>query len=396
MTPNQRSVGNVLEPGYSVGLTGGQATFYANLLSAQSLGILEQLSGEGTAAAQNAAFAGGSLFNGTMFTQGMSGGFGNAGLGLGGPLAYAAPARKRTTAFASIDAQQQESYDGRWRPWVAGFGNSRSIDGQAAAGTAGQSQQTGGGAFGANRLLAPDLLVGFAVGGSASRFSVPDRATSGELAGGHVGAIAVKTAGAFYAAGALSYAHFDNSTSRTIVGAGPTEFAKGNFGSDQFSARGELGWRLPRDGYAVTPFIAIEPGALWQRGFTESSTLATGGAGTLALTYQPRTTTSLPTFVGAQVDTQMRLANGGIAHPYARVSWVHEFIPERRVDAAFVTIPGLAFTVDGARPASDAVRLDAGARIALERGLSAFGNLSGEFSDRARSYTASAGVRSVW
>jgi outer membrane autotransporter protein len=123
---------------------------------------------------------------------------------------------------------------------------------------------------------------------------------------------------------------------------------------------------------------------------------AEGGVGVLGLTYQPRMIGSLPTFVGAQIDTQQVLANGGIVRPYARVSWMHEFLPERRVDAAFVTIQGTAFAVDGARPASDAVRLDAGARITLQRNLSFFANLNGEFSDRARSYTASGGLRSVW
>ncbi|MDI1345852.1 MAG: hypothetical protein PSV22_17375, partial [Pseudolabrys sp.] len=48
-THNQTAVGNVLEAGYSTGLTGALATFYANLLSANSLGVLDQLSGAGTA-----------------------------------------------------------------------------------------------------------------------------------------------------------------------------------------------------------------------------------------------------------------------------------------------------------------------------------------------------------
>ena len=69
MTKNQRAVGNVLEPGYSTGLTGDLATFYANLFAATSLAVLDQLSGAGTAAAQDGAFAAGGQFSGMMMQQ---------------------------------------------------------------------------------------------------------------------------------------------------------------------------------------------------------------------------------------------------------------------------------------------------------------------------------------
>ena len=52
--------------------------------------------------------------------------------------------------------------------------------------------------------------------------------------------------------------------------------------------------------------------------------------------------------------------------PYARVSWVHEFEPNRQVTASFINMPAAAFTVDGARAASDAARIDAGAKFAID------------------------------
>jgi uncharacterized protein with beta-barrel porin domain len=51
--------------------------------------------------------------------------------------------------------------------------------------------------------------------------------------------------------------------------------------------------------------------------------------------------------------------------PYARVSWVHEFKPDRAINASFIALPAAAFTVDGPRAASDAARIDAGAKLAI-------------------------------
>ena len=82
--------------------------------------------------------------------------------------------------------------------------------------------------------------------------------------------------------------------------------------------------------------------------------------------------------------------------PFARVSWVHEFRPDRQVSASFITLPTGAFTVDGARAASDSARLDTGAKLTMLPGKSLFANFTGEWSDRSRSYAAVGGFRAAW
>jgi len=108
MTPNQRAVGNALEPGYSTTLTGNAATFYSNLLAANSVTVLDQLSGEGTSGTQHAAFGAGSLFNNAMQNQSLF------GPGLGGLSVVVPPAQyaqSRVTpghdAFASIKKRRR-------------------------------------------------------------------------------------------------------------------------------------------------------------------------------------------------------------------------------------------------------------------------------------------------
>jgi outer membrane autotransporter protein len=130
--------------------------------------------------------------------------------------------------------------------------------------------------------------------------------------------------------------------------------------------------------------------------YTETTTTAGGGAGVMGLSYNANTVTSLPTFLGAQLDTKYMLTGGHELTPFTRVSWVHEFETERQISASFTSVPGTGFTVDGARPSADAVRFESGGTVTLTRAASVFANLESEYSDRSRSYTGTAGVKVVW
>jgi outer membrane autotransporter protein len=402
-THNQTAVGNVLEAGYSTGLTGALATFYSNLLAATSLGVLDQLSGAGTAAAQDGAFTAGSQFGNAMFQQGMNwlnGTPGGSTFTFGAPLGYAAvPPRNKLAGKPGYDAfaampRDEQATQGRWRAWTAGFGGTRSVDGQA--GTANQTTTNFGGAFGVDRQFTPDFLLGIAVGGSGSNFSASSLSTSGRINAGHVGAYAIQRIGAAYVAATMNYARGETTTERTITGVGTTETAKGRFASDQLSGRIEIGRKYGFRGYSLTPFAAIEPAVLWQNAYAETSTTAAGAPGTLGLSYQSNTVTSLPVFLGAQLDTRYVLANGRTLSPFARLSWVHEFKPERSIQASFISIPGAAFTVDGARAGADALRLETGGTLSLGRSAALFVNLTGEFSSRSQGVAGLGGARMSW
>jgi outer membrane autotransporter protein len=402
ITPNQKTIGNILENGYSGSLDPSSrvGTFYSNILAANSITALDQLSGQGVTASQSAAFSAGSLFGSTMFGQGLNGESNvNSVVFDPAPLQYA-PTRKPRghEAFAALPtkAPPVTEQPGRWRVWTAGFGSDSRWNGDASAGVVSQKSRSYGGVIGVDHQLTRDLLIGVAAGGSETNFSAEDLGTSGRATGGHAGIYAVKTWNAFYAAASFSYARLDNSTTRIITGLGPTETATGGFASDHFGGRVELGWKQAYRGFTVTPFVAVEPSTLRQRGFTEASVQAGGTPGLLGLTFDARNTTSLPTFVGAQFDTRHAFANGWVLSPFARVSWVHEFRPDRQVSASFITLPTAAFTVDGARAASDSARLDTGAKLTMLPGKSLFANFTGEWSDRSRSYAAVGGFRAAW
>ena len=389
LTRNQRAVGNALEGAYSTTLTGPAVTLYTNLLMTGTPDALSQLSGEGTTAAQNTAFASGTMFDALLMDQGAFWRSGEAADSNGVTFSD-------TPLVVKGPKIPPPVYQPRtWRVWTGGFGGVQSFNGDASIGSAYARTAVAGGAMGFDYQADPTRLVGVAVGGSEGHFSVPDRTTSGDVVGGHMGAYGVATWGALYAAGVVSYSRLDNWTTRTITGIGPTETATGSFASDLLGARLEIGrtYTLPR--VNITPFAALQGSTLWERGFTESST-AGGLPGILGLTYQSQTVTSLPTFLGVQFDTRWAFANGTVWSPFVRAAWVHEFSPDRSITASFVSVPGTLFTVDGARAWSNALKINAGSRVALNRYASLFASFDGEFSNSGHSYGGRGGVRFSW
>jgi uncharacterized protein with beta-barrel porin domain len=395
-TFNQQQVGNALNAGYSSGLTGNAATFYANLLQSTSTGALDQLSGEGTSATQSSAFFANNLFNNLMGSRALGWRSGDTnGFIADTPLGYAGEPSP-TNAFAAFTKAPPQAFVPGWRAWGAGFGGGQSIGADPSVGAAGISSSAAGGAIGLDHQLDSNLLVGASVGGSHSSFSVPDRATTGSADAFQAGAYFLRQWGSVYLMGLGSYAHFDNQTSRTIAGIGPTETATGAFGSDLIGGRLEIGNTFRTWGINLTPFAAVQVSSLHQAGYTESSTTLAGAPGVLGLAYQPVTTTSLPTFLGVQFDTAVPLPNGMTWSPFARTSWVHEFDPARNITASLIALNNPAFTVDGARAASDSAKLDLGSQLAITRNVSLIASFNGEFSGREQIYSGMGALRVSW
>jgi uncharacterized protein with beta-barrel porin domain len=395
-TVNQRSIGNALESGYSTALTGATATFYARLLQAASLRVLDQLSGEGTSGTQNTAFNAASLFGRTMDGQMEGWRAGNRnGAGSDAALGYAAeqPHGTVSSAFAALKAPALAQP--QWNAWGAGFGAGQSLSGNANIGSAGLSDRAAGGSIGVDHLVNPDLLIGIAAGGSSATFSVADRTTSGRLEGGHIGAYAMQRFGLSYLSAQIAYSHFNNSTTRTISGVGPDETAKGSFGSDQFGGRLEIGRAFAFGNVSVTPFAAVQAARLWQGAYTETST-AGAAPGVLGLSYASHAASSLPTFLGAKFDGRVDFGNGMVWSPFVHAAWVHEFEPSRTITASLVTVPVPAFTISGASAASDSARVDLGSRLALNRVWELSGRVTGEFSNLGQTYSGIGSLRASW
>jgi len=55
-----------------------------------------------------------------------------------------------------------------------------------------------------------------------------------------------------------------------------------------------------------------------------------------------------------------------------------------------------AFTVDGPHAASDAARVDTGAKLAVSQNAWMFASFDGEFSSRSQSYAGKTGAKMSW
>ena len=189
--------------------------------------------------------------------------------------------------------------------------------------------------------MQPNLLIGAAAGGSNADFSVPNRATSGTVTGGHGGIYGGLTG--FYAEGSLSFSGLSNDVRRTAgaVGGVAGEAERANFNSFEVRVRGEVGQRFPFNGVGynsvgVTPFAAVEFANLSTDSFREQGP----GSGLLALAINSRDTDSLPVFAGVRVDGLMPVGTGMVARPYVQVAYIHEFEPTRNLQANIVSLTG--------------------------------------------------------
>jgi outer membrane autotransporter protein len=398
LTRNQAAVAATLDGSFNGGRGSLPALF--GLRAGQLPTAMDALSGEGISGTQETAFGADRMFMSLMMDQGALWRSGETidpdGLA-NGPARVQDASLKPSEKSKPVDKSMLNVpiYQPRWHSWLTGFGTSWKLDGEAGIGSASLSHKTGGLAGGLDYQFAPEISAGFAVGGSSSTFSVPGRITSGDLDGAHVGGYGVKTWGSFYAAGAVSFSSFSNSTNRIIAGVGPTEVATGSFDSNLLSGRLEVGSKQALGSLAVTPFVAAQVSKLWQNGFSETN-IPPAGAGVLGLTENSRAVSSLPTFVGAQLEGRFYFPGGMMVSPYARLSWVHEFKTTRNVTGSFIALPETLFTVDGPHAARNSGKAEAGFKFAVTQNVKAFASFDGEFSSRAPVYAGRGGVIVTW
>lgn len=401
-TGNQAAVGAAFD---RVGVVSGSPLFNSVLLGSadQARSTFDSVSGEGLAGAHNAAFRASALFTSSVNDQATAwrmgrDGSGNAVVAGGdGALGYA-PEEAHASVIPFTKAPAPARFERTWRAWGAAFGGTGALRGDAALGTASQTDSLFGGNIGLDYQVWPNWLVGVAFGGSEGNFSVTDRATSGKVDGVHGGIYSMLALNQLYVSNATTISSFGNKTTRATGGFGglARETESGDFRSWELRSRFEVGRDFSIAGARLTPFAAFEIAQLYSNGFTESSLTAGGTPGSLALSVGRQTTTSAPLFLGVRGERRFELADGLAVTPQASVAWVHEFSPARNLNGALVSLPGASFIVNGARPASDAAQVNAGAQLDVTHYAALFASFEGEFSNIAQTYAGKGGVRMAW
>ena len=403
-TQNQRSVGNALESGYSTTLTGAAANFYSSLLQSTSLGALTQGTGESATASQQTTFDAMGQFMGVL-TDPFVAGRGDPVSAGGDPaayadesLGYAANGKRRSQnerdAYAMFTkAPLRKVYDPHWSVWAAGFGGSQTTDGNVAVGSNDTRSSIYGTAVGADYLLSPHTIAGFALAGGGTNFSV-NNLGSGRSDLFQAGAFVRHSMGAAYLSGALAYGWQDVTTDRTITAAG-IDHLRAEFHANAWSGRLEGGYRFVAPvagGLGITPYAAGQFTTFDLPAYAEQ---VISGAANLALNYTSKSVTDTRSELGLRTDKSFAMANG-VLTLRGRAAWAHDFDPDRSVAATFQALPGASFVVNGAAQASDSVLTTASVDMKWLNGWSASATFEGEFSDVTTSYAGKGVVRYQW
>jgi autotransporter-associated beta strand protein len=299
-------------------------------------------------------------------------------------------------AYAAVTPRDRrnDAFEGRWGIWASGYGGTSTVNGNAAMGTSTTTSRVYGTVVGTDRRVSPDTIVGFALGGAGFNFSLSDGLGSGRADLFQAGLYGRHTIGAAYLSASLAYGWHDVTTDRTVTVSG-TDKLTANYKANTFATRVETGWRLspwPTAPFGLTPYGALQVTSFHLPGYSET---APSGSSTFALSYSAETTTNVRTELGARVDAGVPTVDG-LLTLRGRLAWAHDSNTDRPVTAAFQTLPGATFTVNGAQPAVDSALVSAGAEMKWLNGVSLAGSFEGEFSDTTRSYAGKGTLRYAW
>jgi outer membrane autotransporter protein len=396
LTKNQRAVGNALEGAYSTTLTGPAATLYTNLLMTGTPDALSQLSGEVATGAQQPAFQ---LMN--EFMSVMLDPFVDRRSGVGGVYGYAipfAPDREPlpediALAYSKVlrtPVSKAIPFEQRWSVWGAGYGGANHTSGDLlVVGSHDLSAHTAGGAAGLDYRVAPGSIVGFALAGGGTGWSLAQGLGSGSSDAFQAGVYAKTHSGPFYLAGALAYTQHWMSTDR-VAFAG--DRLQAQFNAESFGGRAEAGYRIPNAIAAITPYAAVQAQNFHTPTYSETD-ITGGGSG---LTYASRNATDTRSELGARFDRPILVNWNAVLALRARIAWAHDRISDPSLMPTFEALPGASFIVNGATPAKNSALTSAGAELRLINGVSLLAKFDGEFAAHSQTYAGTGTVRYVW
>ena len=362
-----------------------------------SPGGLTQVDGEAATGADHGAFQFGNAFLSLMLDPYADnrGGPGTGGA-FGPALGYAdATPPTIASAFSALDkgaAQASAPAQPRWNMWGAAFGGGQQISGAAAVGSHNTSSGAAGFAAGADYHVSPDAMLGFALAGGGTSWSLADSLGGGSSSVFQAGAYGAQSFGAAYVSGALAAGDYWVTTHRTVTLPGGDTFGA-HFNALGYGGRLESGYRLSLAPLALTPYGALQAQAFRTPSFGET---AAGGATLFALNYNAQTATDTRLELGAWVDTSFAYADGNALKLFGRLAWAHDWQTNPELTATFLSLPTASFVVNGARQAPDLALVTAGLEWRLARNWTLSAKFDGEFGKGSQTYGATGKIGYSW
>lgn len=380
---NARNVGGALDRVIVASAGAPPSSLYPllGLYGAPLAQALNGLSGEAATGAQVSAFTGASTFLGIMLDP-MAGARGATAAAPGSSLIEMADTGRTPAGRVAAG----------WSVWTKAFGQAGRTASDAPTGAVGTASSLYGVAAGADRLISPDTLIGFALAGGGTSYGLGTRGTgTGDFA--QLGFYGSTRLGPGYVSAALAYGWNRFDVSRT-AGLGPLETYRSAPTVHTFGGRIEAGRRFGGAALAATPYAAIEAIGASTAGYRES--WAAPDTGAFALAYAARTYATARAEAGVRLDSLRAVAQTADLLTFARLAYGFQAGTQRSAEASFQQLANSGFTVFGARASTHTALASLGAELRLVAGTRLAGSLDAELGDRHRSLRANLSLRQSW
>jgi autotransporter-associated beta strand protein/T5SS/PEP-CTERM-associated repeat protein len=394
---NQCNVANALNAFFNNGGTLPPAFASIFGLTGVNLGnALTLLSGEAATGGQQAAFQLTNQFLGVMLDPFVDGRNAFGGVGGGGALGFA-PEREElpddiALAYAKLlkAPPKPATFEQRWSVWGAGYGGGNRTSGDpAVVGSHDLSARTAGGAAGLDYHLSRDSVVGVALAGGGTDWSLAQGLGGGKSDAFQAGIYGATRWGAAYVAAALAFTNHWMSTDRFAFAG---DHLSASFNAQSFGGRVEGGYRFATLYGGLTPYAAVQAQNFRTPAYSEADL----NAGGFALGYNGRTATDTRSELGGRFDRLLLLNPEAALTLRARVAWAHDWVSDPTLAAVFQALPGASFLVNGATPAKNSALTSAGAELRLANGVSLLAKFDGEFASHSSTYAGTGTVRYTW
>jgi len=303
----------------------------------------------------------------------------------------ATPTERAAYAMATKAPLWSPQFVNRWSVWGAAYGGSATTGGNAVVGSQDLSARVWGVVGGADYKITPNTLVGFALAGGGTNYSLANALGRGSSDLFQAGIFGRHNFGPAYISAALAYGWHDVTTNRTVTLAGFDQL-QARFKAETFSGRFEGGYRFATPFAGITPYAAAQVISFNLPTYAEQAIV---GTPLFALNYAGQTTTATRSELGLRTDKSYAL-QGAMLTLRSRLAWAHDYNPDRAVTALFQALPGTSFVVNGARGNADAALVSAGAEMKWLNGFSLAGTFEGEFSGNTTSYAGKGVARYSW
>ena len=235
-------------------------------------------------------------------------------------------------------------------------------------------------------------MLGFALAGGGSSWGLSEGLGGGRSDAVQFGAYGSRSFGQAYVSAALSYALHRMTTDRTVTVSGADRLTA-SFDAHSFGGRVEAGYRIATAGVGITLYGVLQLQNFRTPAYTES---VVSGTGAFALNYDARSTVTTRTELGAWFDKPFALKGGDVLALRSRLAWAHDHSSNQAVNAAFQTLPGTAFSVNGAAAAADSALLSSGLELRLANNVTVGARFDGEYANRSQTYAGTGTVSYRW